>query len=252
MSRKKRTLSRVPSNAQIAANRANAQHSTGPRTPEGKLASAQNGPGHSGNARKTDIDNFINIAVLPGECFNAFNATLQRYIAVYRPTDSVQLDIVNQMAVNVTQLERYQSIVFANTRELVYSADTKGTPEERAAQSVSAIILHPQVKEYNRLIAACQRLRGRLIADLAKHRDEIEKAPTRALPTPAVVQATDLPEPKIRGWEDYQKKQDTPNFAPTHNYGINPDFSEQSNPNGTFNLSQLRRKPAFDPAKKAA
>ena len=243
MSRKDRILSE----AQLAANRANAQHSTGPRTPEGKLISAQNGPRH-----KTNIDNFIDIAVLPGECFNAFNATLQRYIAVYRPSDSVELDIVNQMAVNVSQLERYQSHVFANTRSLAYSPDTKGTPEERAAQSVAATILHPQIKEYNRLIAACQRLRGRLIADLAKHRNEIEKAPTRALPTPAVVQPTNLPEPEIRGWEDYESNKDHPDLARTHNYGIDTKFFKQSNPTATFNISQLIKKQPLDPTKKAA
>ena len=229
MSRKNRDSSRAPSEARLAANPANAQLSTGPR-------------------HRTNADELTNIAVLPGECFKKFEATLKRYVAVYRPTDSVELDIVHQMALNLSQLERYQSIVFANTRELAYSQDLKGTPEERTAQAVTTHITHPQIKEYNRLIAACQRL----IADLAKHRNEIEKAPTRALPTPAVVQPTNLPEPEIRGWEDYESNKDHPDLARTHNYGIDTKFFKQSNPTATFNISQLIKKQPLDPTKKAA
>ena len=252
MSRKNRTRPRTLSEAQLAANRANAQLSTGPRTPEGKLISAQNGPRHSINPHRTNADELTNIAVLPGECFKKFEATLQRYVAVYRPTDSVELDIVHQMALNLSQLDRYQSIVFANTRELAYSQDLKGTPEERTAQAVTTHITHPQVKEYNRLIAACHRLRGRLIADLANHRNEIEKAHTRTLVPPAVTEPTPVPEPQRRGWQDYQSKRDNPDLAPTHNYGINLDFSTQSNPTREFNVTQLIRKHPKTPTEKAA
>ena len=220
MSRKNRDSSRAPSEARLAANPANAQLSTGPR-------------------HRTNADELTNIAVLPGECFKKFEATLKRYVAVYRPTDSVELDIVHQMALNLSQLDRYQSIVFANTRELAYSQDLKGTPEERTAQAVTTHITHPQIKEYNRLIAACQRL----IADLAKHRNEIEKAPTRALRTPAVVQPTNLPEPEIRGWEDYESNKDHPDLARTHNYGIDTKFFKQSNPTATFNISHRSAAP---------
>ena len=233
MSRKNRDSSRAPSEARLAANPANAQLSTGPR-------------------HRTNADELTNIAVLPGECFKKFEATLKRYVAVYRPTDSVELDIVHQMALNLSQLDRYQSIVFANTRELAYSQDLKGTPEERTAQAVTTHITHPQVKEYNRLIAACQRLRGRLIADLAKHRNEIEKAPNRTLVPPVITDSIPVPEPQRRGWQDYQSKRDNPDLAPTHNYGINLDFSKQSNPIREFNISQLRKKYPFDPTKKVA
>jgi len=44
--------------AQIAANRANAQHSTGPRTPEGKTASSMNALKHGADAASV---------VIPGE-----------------------------------------------------------------------------------------------------------------------------------------------------------------------------------------
>ena len=233
MSRKNRDSSRAPSEARLAANPANAQLSTGPR-------------------HRTNADELTNIAVLPGECFKKFEAILQRYVAVYRPTDSVELDIVHQMALNVSQLDRYQSIVFSNTRELAYSQDLKGSPEERTAQAVTTHITHPQVKEYNRLIAACHRLRGRLIADLANHRNEIDKAPNRTLVPPAVTEPTPVPEPQRRGWQDYESKRDTPEMAPTHNYGINVDFSKQSNPTREFNVTQLTRRFPKNPDKKAA
>ena len=229
MSRKNRDSSRAPSEARLAAKPATSQLSTGPR-------------------HRTNADELTNIAVLPGECFKKFEATLKRYVAVYRPTDSVELDIVHQMALNLSQLDRYQSIVFANTRELAYSQDLKGTPEERTAQAVTTHITHPQIKEYNRLIAACQRL----IADLAKHRNEIEKAPNRTLVPPVITDSIPVPEPQRRGWQDYQSKRDNPDLAPTHNYGINLDFSKQSNPIREFNISQLRKKYPFDPTKKVA
>ncbi|HTS63104.1 MAG TPA: hypothetical protein VMH28_13840 [Candidatus Acidoferrales bacterium] len=67
--------------AQIAANQANAQKSTGPRTPEGKEASRFNALKHGLDAASV---------VIPGEDAAAYDALAARYQAELRPQTSVE------------------------------------------------------------------------------------------------------------------------------------------------------------------
>lgn len=74
---------------QIAANRENAQLSTGPRTSEGKLASSTNARTHGLTSRQ---------ALLPTEDPSDYLAHLQAYAARYRPNDPLHLAAVAELA----------------------------------------------------------------------------------------------------------------------------------------------------------
>jgi hypothetical protein len=73
---------------QIAANRANAQHSTGPRTEEGKTRSALNG---LPKGRLHDA------MVIGSESQTTFHALEAEYLATYRPQDAAQRFYLDQM-----------------------------------------------------------------------------------------------------------------------------------------------------------
>ena len=64
--------------AQITANQANAQLSTGPRSVEGKSASSLNALKHGVDADTT---------ILPGDHLDAYQALATEYITTYRPAD---------------------------------------------------------------------------------------------------------------------------------------------------------------------
>jgi hypothetical protein len=75
--------------AQINANRLNAQLSTGPRTPEGKAAVAQNRTAHGLTGR---------FAVLPCEDADAWTQLLAGYIDEYRPVTPTEHFLVTELA----------------------------------------------------------------------------------------------------------------------------------------------------------
>jgi hypothetical protein len=79
----------APSPAQIAANRANAQLSTGPKTPAGKARSSL-------NALKTGLTG--RTVLLPSEDAEAYQAHLQRFFAEYQPANDKEHELVQRLA----------------------------------------------------------------------------------------------------------------------------------------------------------
>ena len=78
----------MPTEAQINANRLNAQKSTGPKTPEGKARSSL-------NALKSGIDAWSHI--IPGENPADLEALTAQFHDHYRPADPVQLSLVDTL-----------------------------------------------------------------------------------------------------------------------------------------------------------
>ncbi len=68
------------------ANRRNAQHSTGPRTPEGKARASRNATSHG---------IFCRDLVLPGENVDLFHLTRDAFIDALKPQDAAQLAMVD-------------------------------------------------------------------------------------------------------------------------------------------------------------
>src|ERR1700758_1654241 len=75
---------------QTAANRGNAEKSTGPRTPGGKAVSSMNGLRHG---------LYAGTVILPGESQADFDELRARLIAVYQPDDPVEQNLVHELAI---------------------------------------------------------------------------------------------------------------------------------------------------------
>ena len=86
----------MASPAQIAANRANAARSTGPRTAEGKARASRNGLKHG----------VFSAALLPDENEAEFLALRETYFALCRPANEIQSFLVAQMTLAAWRLKR--------------------------------------------------------------------------------------------------------------------------------------------------
>jgi len=86
---------------QLAANRANAQLSTGPRTPEGKAIASRNALKHGILARAV-----IPEALQAYESSDDFDALLTDLTQVLAPVDAMELLLVQQIAVTFWRLAR--------------------------------------------------------------------------------------------------------------------------------------------------
>jgi hypothetical protein len=80
--------------AQVNANRANAEHSTGPKTEEGKAASSRNHYGH-GLATHTYNDIFF---LLPHESSDAYSLLRTRLLDEHSPETETERLLVDRMA----------------------------------------------------------------------------------------------------------------------------------------------------------
>src|ERR1051326_4784665 len=87
----------MPTARQIAANRANALHSTGPRTPEGKAIS-------SANALKSGI--YAKDTVVPGEDPARLEALRDSLYDTHRPQHADERILVDSLIANAWSLER--------------------------------------------------------------------------------------------------------------------------------------------------
>ncbi len=83
--------------AQISANRRNAQNSTGPKTEEGKARSSRNAEKHGLTARWT---------VIAGEADDEFTGLLASNEDRFDPQGELEADLVRQLAVTQFRLAR--------------------------------------------------------------------------------------------------------------------------------------------------
>jgi hypothetical protein len=87
--------------ARQTANAANAQLSTGPKSPEGKASSSQ-------NARKHGLT--AETVVLPNESEEEYQAELQEYFDHFAPANKPEADLVLQLASAHWRIARYTRI----------------------------------------------------------------------------------------------------------------------------------------------
>ena len=85
----------------IAANRANAQRSTGPQTIEGKQQSRYNATRHGLSGKQVVVD---------GEDPKRYEALLRDLIDAYQPANAAELNLVEEIAQNFWRLQRARAI----------------------------------------------------------------------------------------------------------------------------------------------
>src|SRR5688572_21981333 len=91
----------MSSDAKIAANRANAKKSTGPRTTAGKAASSRNNTRHGLTAK---------LFLLDTEDPAQYEALRSDLIDSYRPANGAELMLVEEIAQNFWRLQRARHI----------------------------------------------------------------------------------------------------------------------------------------------
>ncbi len=98
--------------AQLAANSANAQRATGPRTPDGKARSARNARTHGLTAR--------DLVIAPGER-EEFEELLAGYQADVQPRGAIQQTLFNELvaaAWNLRRIQRMETDLYARAATL--------------------------------------------------------------------------------------------------------------------------------------
>ena len=150
--------------AQITANLQNAAKSTGPVTPEGKLASSKNALSHGLRSQTV---------VLPGEDQSAYDALLQDLMRMHRPSGPSQIAHVERMAACTWRLKRIAIIEV----DLFNSAESLG--EAWIAQQAAFMNL---MRHENSLE------RGRTKAEKELQRlKEMPQSPAPPAPAPAEI-----------------------------------------------------------------
>ncbi len=91
----------IVSEAQLNANRANAQHSTGPRTEEGKKISSLNGWKHGLTGQTL---------VMTAEEHAAFEQFSASIIATFAPANALEIDLAQSIAMDRWRLNRIKAI----------------------------------------------------------------------------------------------------------------------------------------------
>ena len=115
--------------AQIAANQLNAQHSSGPKTAEGKAAVSANACKHGLSAAFT---------VLANEDQSDFDQLLEDYRTQYQPSDIHQELLINQMVKAQWQLARAQRLEAVAFDLLASPVDESADPDIRIVKAMLA------------------------------------------------------------------------------------------------------------------
>lgn len=131
---------------QVAANRLNAQKSTGPRTEAGKAVSRFNATTHGLTGK-----NFV----LPGEDPAEFEAFQRATLAALKPEDELQADVVVQFAENRWQARRIPKYNAALTACRMYTRATEknrqfaGVSEDRPAEEAAQAVLQKEFPDHS-------------------------------------------------------------------------------------------------------
>jgi hypothetical protein len=154
--------SRPVSDAQRAANRANAQKSTGPTSPEGRAISSL-------NAVKTALTGIT--VLLPSDDVQAYEAHIQQHIAGYSPANPVEKNLVQRIADADWRINRIASLeagVYAiGLRKLADLHPDEKDPAVRQSLIKSEIFLAYR-RDLNNLALQERRLRNHKNADLTE------------------------------------------------------------------------------------
>ena len=130
--------------ARLAANAANAQHSTGPRTPEGQARSSQNARTHGLTAR--------DLIIAPHER-QEFEQLLNDYQAGVKPQDGIQQSLFEELVGAAWNLRRIRRMEVRACSDTTLTADQLGKDLDRLVRYKTCIerTFHRSLKELKAL-----------------------------------------------------------------------------------------------------
>jgi hypothetical protein len=144
--------------AQILANRENAQHSTGPKTQEGKQAASRNATRHG--LTGTQI-------VMPGEDPAAYEELRQGLYESHYPANEAERILVDQIAANYWRLLRAQRVETAFLAKLA-----EGAKDPDAAIAAAFFEKPKELARMHRYVAAAHSAYYKALSQLAKLQKE--------------------------------------------------------------------------------
>ena len=154
---------------QIAANRANAQKSTGPRTAAGKAAS-------SANAIKSGI--YAQSILIPGEDPAEYDALRQEHYDHFAPANPDERDLLDLMIKYKWQLRRLQNCY--DQMWLHYTRDDSECGNSPLAHVfIRANLYNPNLINLSRMIHSTDRAFHRTRAALIKTQDQRRRAESK-------------------------------------------------------------------------
>ena len=180
------------SDIQLVANRENAQHSTGPRTPEGKKRSSLNATRHGLTGR---------VVVMSYEDLQAYNAFVERYIKGLDPRNEPEKQLAFDMANTVWKLNRASSIengIYAMGHHDNAERNNVDHPEVHAALTATTYLenstqLENLSRQESRLRSALQKS-TRLYQDMQdRRRAQESREMWQAMPIAKTHKMQDLP-----------------------------------------------------------
>jgi hypothetical protein len=140
------------SEAQLAANRANAQLAHGPTTDEGKAISSRNHTSHGLTAAPSP-----NYRVLPEEDQSAYDASVAAYQAEWQPATATEHDLVRRLASSAWMRDRatrFQDRIIIENAGAVMNTDTRKQFELLARYHTT------HARAFSRAFSEIMRLRG--------------------------------------------------------------------------------------------
>lgn len=157
--------------AQVLANRANAQHSTGPKTTAGKSAVAQNSVTHGLSSGA--------FAVLRHEDRAAYERLLDRLIGEYAPETPTEEFLVGELAQAQWKIRRVHAI----EAELLNTGDSPGTWAAVAERFRIDCSTDQALMKLNRYEAAARRAWHKALDQITKLQASAERAKARDIRT---------------------------------------------------------------------
>ncbi len=186
----------MSSNAEI--NRENAQHSTGPKTEEGKKNSSLNALRHGLTGQ---------IVVMPSEDLAAYQLHLAAFKTDLGPQGSIEAHLVQSLADTAWRLNRVAALeTNLLTLGIAHPSDPFGVPQQIQDALSIAAALESQAKALSSLSMHTQRL-SRQFERTVNQLREIQKA-RREQEAQAMDQALDLLETAERNGEPYDPSTD--------------------------------------------
>jgi len=177
------------SDAQLAANRANAQKSTGPRTEEGKARSSQNATTHGLYSQHSDI--------LDGECREEFNRLRDDYYARFKPVDNLEDQLVYNMVMAEWHIRRYR--IAENSilqMGVIQCGNSENTGCFRLAEAIQELGSKPYANFINRTLTRLTRELAQMLKNFWAIRKNIPTPPAEPSTPNPVEQRNEENEPK--------------------------------------------------------